>query len=855
MKRNVILALLALFIGITTGSAQDASVFERYFDSARQFAASWPREKVHLHFDNTSYYQGDTIWFKAYVVDAATLQPSRISRPLYVELVDQLGNVKERQIVRLENGEGQGQISLVNAFFTGYYEVRAYTKWMLAFSDDPQYFSRVFPIYRKRLSQDEPRSIARYNMDKSMKQRPVEKQKGLSVRFYPEGGQLVEGLSSVVGIEVMDRDSGWLDISGVLVAADGRELATVATIHDGMGTFLYRPEGKPAQVVFQVDGKKRSFTLPAAQPRGYVMQVSSRAESFDIQVSRSAGMADEPMALFIFSQGIPQSYVPVDFGQGDTKRLKVLTDDLPAGIVRFSLVNADGQPLADRFGYVYPGQLPQLQGEVDGDLFRPYQAVPARLKLVGADGQPLRDATVSVSVRDGIESDFQNYGDNIMTDLLLTSDLKGYIHQPGFYFVNKSAARRKLLDNLLLIRGWRRYDIEEAFGTKTFQPKYLPEDQLTLYGQVRSMLMNREQANLGVTILSQNDSVPFAGVTTTDSLGYFSVPLDDFYGTFESLIQTKKEGKQFNRNTRVSLFRTFEPPLRPLDFDELNPTWDNVGDTLVLAQQLDSMANLGTEYYGAQVLDEVVVKGKHRGNLLKETEAFERDILTFYDIHQIVERLRDEGKFVPDDFGDLLYHLNPEKINREGNTYGVADIKFSINGKLIGQEFINKGTMDMIETAMFYNDLQGRDSYAYSSGSYRVTEKQADDFFTNSRTEAQDTTDYTMLNEKYVRCELTMKPRFDINKNYKPTHGIRHTDIQGYNAPTEFYAPEYPDGVPDYPEDRRRTLFWSPGLKTDADGTITLDFYNSFNPTYVTVSAETIVDGQPAALTVTSFGQ
>ena len=851
MKRNILL-LLALYMTITVG-AQQGSVFDRYFVSARQFAAAWPREKVYLHFDNTSYYQGDTIWFKAYVVDAATLQPSAISKPLYVELVDELGHVKERQIVKLDNGVGEGQLSLVNTFFTGFYEIRAYTKWMLAFSDDPQYFSRTFPIYRKQLSKDEPRSIAHFNMDASMKQRPVEKKKGLSVRFFPEGGHLVEGLPSVVGIEVVDHDAGWLNVSGSLVAADGTVLGPVAAIHDGMGSFVYTPSGKPAKVVFDINGKKQAFPLPAALSEGYVMQVSSHAESFDVLVSRSPSMADEELALFVFSQGIPQTFVPIDFGKADKKRVKVMTADLPAGMVRLSLVNAAGQPLMDRFCFVYPRTQLKLAGSVDGRVFQPFQPVATRLQLTNAGGQPLRDVTVSVSVRDGIESDYLDNQDNILTDLLLTSDLRGYVHKPGFYFASQSASRRKLLDNLLIIRGWRRYDLSEAFGTKTFAPKYLPEDKLMLYGQARSMIMNRPEPDLGVTILSQVDTIPYAGATMTDSLGFFSVPLDDFYGTLESLIQTKKEGKQYNRNTRVSLFRTFEPPLRPLDYNELNPQWDNLADTLTLASQLDSLAAVGSSDYGVQMLDEIVVKGKYKGKLLKDTEAFERDILAFYDISRILERMRDEGKFIPDDLSDFLYNLNPKKIDRDATTYGVSEIKYSVDGRLIGKDFINKGTLDMIESAMFYNDIMGRYSHKYGQN-YRVVEGEAEDFFTHSNTYI-DSIDYVMLDEKYVRCELTMKPRWRTEKSYKPTHGIRHTSIQGYNAPAAFYSPVYPDGGNDVFDDRRRTLYWNPAMKTDENGVINVDCYNSNNPTFVVVSAETIVDGMPAALSISSFEQ
>lgn len=111
---------------------------------SQAYADAYPREKAYLHLDNTSYYIGDTIWYKAYVVTAEQNQPSPISTPLYVELLDQLGNTSERQIIQLRDGEGEGQFILTKALFSGFYEIRAYTKWMLAFSEK-QYFSAYDP--------------------------------------------------------------------------------------------------------------------------------------------------------------------------------------------------------------------------------------------------------------------------------------------------------------------------------------------------------------------------------------------------------------------------------------------------------------------------------------------------------------------------------------------------------------------------------------------------------------------------------------------------------------------------------------------------------------------------------------
>lgn len=133
-------------------------------------------------------------------------------------------------------------------------------------------------------------------------------------------------------------------------------------------------------------------------------------------------------------------------------------------------------------------------------------------------GQPIQ-GHFSVAVRDALKSDFQRFDQTIYTDLLLTSDLKGYIHQPGYYFANNSPRRRVALDNLLMIHGWRKYDISQAISATPEIPIYLPETRLTLHGQVTSFLRNKEQKDISVSVIARRDTISAAGTTVTDSLG------------------------------------------------------------------------------------------------------------------------------------------------------------------------------------------------------------------------------------------------------------------------------------------------------------------------------------------------
>ena len=206
------------------------------------------QETVYLHFDNSSYYQGDTIWYKAYVVNKCSEKLGSMSKPLYVELLDELGNIVEHQIVKLSDGEGAGQFILNHRFFTGYYEIRAFTKLMC--QENSSCFSRVFPIYRKLLPGVKERSIVQYHVDKSMVQRPDSSRKGLLVTIRPEGGQLVEGIQSLVAFQIFSPSEGYLNLTGKLVDADGQDISPVKAVYDGIGSFLITPTHEKDFLVF-----------------------------------------------------------------------------------------------------------------------------------------------------------------------------------------------------------------------------------------------------------------------------------------------------------------------------------------------------------------------------------------------------------------------------------------------------------------------------------------------------------------------------------------------------------------------------------------------------------------------------
>lgn len=876
--------ITTLFILCTVNAYAQSSdtIFSRYFRYAQNFADSYPREKVSLHLDNASYYLGDTIWFKAYVVTAEQNLPTTISKPLYVELLDQLGNVVERQIIQLTDGEGTGQIILNNTFFTGYYEMRAYTKWMLAF-DNPSCFSRVLPVYRKRLSDEEtPRSIATYRMDASMKQRPKDKEKKFTVRFFPEGGQLVKGISSIVAFEATSRDKGAADVEGTVVLPSGEELAHIRSLHDGMGYFEYKPEEKAGVAKIDYEGSTYQFDLPEALPQGYVLRIDNRREMLDITVARSSQAMKDTLAVFVSSQGRPYKCMTLDFEDELNCQFRISTKELPPGVQQISLVNLKGETLCERFCYVMPRSSMLLACKTDHALYRPFEPVTCRIKVRDHLNRPVQ-ANLSVSIRNGVESDFREYDHSIYTDLLLVSDLKGYIHQPGFYFENQSAERFKMLDVLLLVRGWRKYDLSRLIGKRPFLPRYLPETSLTLYGQVESYF-GKALRNVGVSILARRDSVSIAGMTKTDSLGYFSAPVDGFSGSMDALIQTRNEGKKWNKQAVVKLFRNFEPSLRKLDYYELNPEWKETGDLKQLLDTLDIAYKDSVFGPDHHLLDEVVVNAKRLNLLLKQTERFEKEILGYYNITQVVDKMRDKGEAVYN-LPMLLKELNPNFRLSDSLSlhYNNSRVLFIVNGGVLSYgktDYVLDKDVDAIKSIMLYYDQAGGESvFVMNKQSNRVTKFTANNFW-SGRWQDGDLSDLSLQDaigadsgpdalwgekdrktmkkgplqkSSVVVCSITTIDDWDPNKTYKARRGIRHTYIQGYNEPLEFYSPAYPDGAPLYTEDSRRTLYWNPNVKTNKKGEVVIQCYNSDNSAPLIINVETLYKGSPSSLNIYSI--
>lgn len=155
MKRIIALGLV-LWTAVAAMAQTDVERLTAFVKNINTFNSYFPQEKVYVHFDNTAYFKGENIWYSAYVLRADNNRWTDLSRVLYVDLLDPSGEVVETSKVRIDSGQASGCLHTKDILRAGFYEVRAYTRYMTNW-DGVGVFSHVFPIF------DEPQQEGDYS--------------------------------------------------------------------------------------------------------------------------------------------------------------------------------------------------------------------------------------------------------------------------------------------------------------------------------------------------------------------------------------------------------------------------------------------------------------------------------------------------------------------------------------------------------------------------------------------------------------------------------------------------------------------------------------------------------------------
>ena len=864
MKRYTLIIPL-LFACMTTALAQ-TSPFQAllsHVQNTYQFGQICRQEKVYLHFDNTAYFQGDVIWFSAYVVDASTQTPAQ-SKVLYVELLSPNGVVLKQLKLKVEDGRASGSLPLVDvsteearalrgvtALPSGFYEVRAYTRTMLNF-DDAGVFSRVFPVYEmpeKEGDYSDP-VMRPWDNPYDMQRPKAEKAKDLSVTFYPEGGHLVMGAPCRIAFKAIDANGQGVAVSGELKPEEGQAPIALSTLHDGMGQFTLTPEKRQYTAEFTHEGKKYTFRLPEPTDKAYTLMADNlRPGQLRGRLTGYAGCPDELLGMTLICRGAV-SYFDTLSVRGGTAAFTIPKEKLSTGVHQLTLFNAEGQVYAQRHLFVNNGiEAGGIAVTASEVVYEPFAPVKMNIQTTAPDGSPL-PATLSIAVRDR-----QNlgtaYADNIYTNMLLSSELKGYIHNPEYYFESNDTEHVRALDLLMMTQGWTRYNWAQMARVEPFYIKHYVEDGLVIDGYVLGRMRDKpvEGATVKMTLYSPDRSQKQETTVITDQNGSFGFAVEEFYDRWDMFLSVTKDDKELD--CRLRLDRASRPTVRPY----------TTADTY-----LPHHADAGNLQFDTPIEDPFLQANPDSIFLLDNVDVYGRkkyvDYLTFkaYNAEEDTEFHLDQGKstyMVRDYLKDKGYNIDftrydgvipPDSVTRD-QVVAWSMEQCPINNRRVLWYLHDENIQwqKASHTPGFDIDMKDVKSIIVYDSPFEymslpfikevLTTEMIQALNQSKRIINKDTGENFVVGRGLYVIDIAMYPKGLRRSKVK---GQRQTTFRGYTTGTEFYAPEYPDGPIKGDVDYRRTLYWNPALTTDTEGKAEILFYNNGYSKQFHISAEGI---------------
>jgi hypothetical protein len=791
------------------------SVRAQRFDSVLNVLDTrFPQEKIHVHFDKSIYSPGETIWLKAYLFAGSF--PSGISKTVYAELLDEQGKLLDRKTAPTVLSGAETAFDLPFDLKSSMVYVRVYTRWMLNF-DTAFLFVKPIPVVGSVKSKTASTTGKPANTNTSSATNTASQSASPTafLQFFPEGGDLVTGLSSKLAFKATDNRGIPIKVKGDVVSSSGKKIP-FESVHDGMGYITIQPQQDEQYKAIWKDpsGRGQETILPAALQWGIVIKTENRNNQIDFEILKTP---DAPhKAVFVVAQMHQQLLyrARANLASRVSANGSIPLQDLPTGIIQITVFSEDEKPLAERLVFVNHDDYYFIT-----DLNAPTKSLVKHGKnVIQIDVPDTIVSNLSVSVTDARINPPVKGEDDIFSHLLLTSDIKGYVHEPAYYFSGADSAF-KHLDLVMLTNGWRRFKWEDALAGRWPVLKNPAEDYMGIRGKVsgidRSSLMNKELT--GMMELKKGGTFFITIPIRPD--GTFSVPEAVYFDTAKIFYQINNDKNKTLTNRGVFEFRnTFlNQPLSAIPAAEQYAYAQNV-DEKVAATTTD-ISNRRQLQEDArrkvQTLATVEVKAKKKTRQEEMDEEYTSPMFRSLDARIFV---------IEDDPAaqaqmNVLYYLqarvpgltirmggpNGAQLSWRGGTPGLYLNEMQVDAGMLESTPMSDIAMVKVFAPPFFGGFGGG-----SGGAIAV---------------------YT----KKGRAATESVKGLDVAK------------VPGYSNMKQFYSPDYANYEQTNNDvDYRTTLYWNPAVYTNKQNRrILITFYNNDITNRIRVVVEgTNVDGK-----------
>lgn len=617
------------------------------------------------------------------------------------------------------------------------------------------------------------------------------------IQFFPEGGYLIADIPSIVAFKAVGPNGLGVAVKGSLRDKAGNEVAALETQHLGMGKFDLTPlpdEEYTAHFTLP-NGSEQSYPLPKVRPFGTTLNIDSKDDdNINVKIVSNDTYLKQntDKTFFVIAQSDGVVYYAAQTALSNSViNAQVPKAKFPSGIVQFTLFSPAGIPLSERLFFIQrPNEL-GLSLTSDKDTYGPKGLVNLTLDAVNDSSKAV--GTFSVSVIDETKVPFDERAENtILSELLLTSDIKGYVEKPNYYFSAPNDTTREHLDVLMLTQGYRRFDYKNIIADKIPGISFMPEQGIDITGSLR--LLNGMPVGNGKLQLS------VAGTKTT------AETLSDADGNFRFSNIMFTDSAQITISARDNEnYRNLKITLNGDSYPSITPGYTAADEVLNIDSTLTPyLKNSERQYRTERQLEEVVITAR----------AAPRPRHTQYPalsgLSSIPDHLIDGARFtgcpllincLQTSAMGLTFMDNNFFITRDYNQGNRTPVQVFLNGMAIDINGINTVSPAEVESVeIFLRDELGTVNRTYQSNGVLVI---------NTKKKPEGT--------RISKDEL---------ENLLPKSNVVTITPIGYVPQREFYQPKYtPQSQPTI--DLRTTVYWNPDVISDEEGKASFQFFNA----------------------------
>lgn len=734
--------LLGLFFLTASGQSQPHTA-----QDLEVIRAALPQDQPYMLFSKEIYETGEDMWFKAWLFDRSLLTLSNRSQTLFLRIYDSADSLVWNEKYPISGGRAEGHVFIGEHWKNGEYRVEGYTQSSF-YADSTE---AVFP-----------QKI--WVVDRIEKQEPQDTRTGLQkdnirLGLYPEGGYLVQGIKNYVAFKATDNQGMPVPLSGWLCENRARKL-NIESSHDGMGLLSFVPHEGVRYTVQLTNGQE--FPLPSSLRSGMVMHLEHTDRNNVVFSARQPrGSMPRRISLFVQMRGVPCYHASGILR--DSLVIDLPTTEFPGqGIAEATLYDEQQRPVAERLFYVLPDKQLTITARPSKEVYIRRDKGEVRIHVTDSEGKPVQ-AEICMSIFDKAYMK-PSYRETMLSYNFLSTQIRGNIHHPAYYFDHKNLDRLHALDLLLLTQGWRRYTWQAS--RKDYRGKPFLCDSIIGKETVGNRKMKRNTTNGGEQVIQVFGPSGDSQFLWTDSVGNFSVPV--------SVMNTLRGGYVY---IWALLGKEFKPHLTLSDgtvlIDSIRKSkksylsyFDNVEKEKGDVKPIMTPA-------GTVLLNEVLVTRK-RKMPFRDKFMGRLDSLAQFNLN--TAWVCPDGSQEPGTVG----HLNDYW---EGYTHHPAGSPgANYGGKRLKPEIGKR--YELIKY------LPGEDGEWYIA----------------------DITSILYQGQLYTDEELLRMNNI--------------TRVKGYYGQREFYMPDPVEMLSPLP-DARNTLLWSPSVQTDKNGDATVPFWTS----------------------------